>query len=465
VSVMRKTSTIGSLLVLAQLGCGCESLRTGAQPQQPGWIERPSYSLQVVYRTPLVASSRRRGEAYERGQVEIDAKHRRLFVGSSDRGLYCLNAQDGSVRWRFETMGNVQSAPLYDAATDTVYFGADDGALYKLDARNGELRYRFATNSEISQRPVVAQGRVYFTNANDTIVSLDAATGKMLWTQHRTPVSGMQILGDSGLLVWGSRVYVGFSDGMVVAFDANTGAERWQPIDLAAEAESNLGAIPQHFDVDTTPVPGSIDGSPVIYVASAEGGLFALDADSGTQVWHNPGVLSATQLLLWETHDAVRPNPTSESDAAGVSLTQATFGGAADPVPAPSGGRRLLIAATGSSGLWGIDASDGSMVWRSRLPDGGVAGPVPFADALLVSASQLGLYLVSPTNGRVIDGIHLTDGITALPAALGNHAYALTNWGVLMSIHASSPGADASAIDHAEQHTQLLGSSYSRGRW
>jgi outer membrane protein assembly factor BamB len=394
--------------------------------------------LNVVYRTPLVASSRRYGEAYERGQVEIDPKRYRLFVGSSDSGLYCVDARDGSVLWRFETMGPVQSAPLYDAETDSVYFGSADGALYKVDASNGELRYRFATNSEVSERPVLVQGRLYFVNANDTVIALAAATGKMLWNQHRSPASGMQIAGHSGLLVWGNRVYVGFSDGMIVAFDATTGVERWQPVDLAAEVESNFDLTAQHFDVDTTPVPGYIDGSPVVYVASAEAGLFALDADSGTQVWHNPGVLATTQLLLWEP---TKPSEHAVSDSAVSS-------------------RRLLIAATGSSGLWGLDPLDGSVVWRSRLPDGGVAGPAPFAGALLVSASQLGIYLVSPINGRVIDGFHLTEGVSSLPAVYGQHAFVLTNQGQLTAIHVATPTRDAIPVN-----SLLGGGSYSRGHW
>ncbi|MGC4063138.1 MAG: PQQ-binding-like beta-propeller repeat protein [Polyangiaceae bacterium] len=400
----------------------------------------------MLYRSPLVATDRRHGEAYERGQIEIDAKHRRLFVGSSDRGLYCLDARDGTPLWRFETVGDVQSAPLYDAETESLYFGSSDGALYKLDARNGELRYRFATNSEVAERPVLVKDRLYFVNANDTVIALDAATGKMLWNQHRTPVNGMQIAGHSGLLVWGSRVYVGFSDGMVVAFDATSGAERWQPVDLGAEAESNLGAIPQHFDVDTTPVPGFIDGSPVVYVASSEGGLFALDADTGTQVWQNPEVLGTSQLLLWDESARLRSAATGDSSKshqpAGETLVAGVSSNSASAFRS-----RLLIAATGSSGLWGIDPSDGSVVWRSRLPDGGVAGPVPVAGALMVSASQLGIYLVSPLNGKVIDGLHLAEGVSALPAALGSHAFVLTNQGQLTAIHVATPKGDDAPIE------------------
>jgi outer membrane protein assembly factor BamB len=425
---------------------GCESLRTGSQPHQPNWFERPSQSLHVIYRTSVLAASRRYGEAYERGQIEIDPVHRRVFVGSSDYGLYCLDARDGSQLWRFETVGNVQAAPLYDEKEDAVYFGSSDGALYKLDAGNGELRFRFATNSEVSERPVLSNGRLFVVNANDTVVALDAKTGKMLWNQHRTPVGGMQVSGHSGVLVWGNRIYVGFSDGMVVAFDATSGAERWQPVDLAAEAEQTLGTAPEHFDVDTTPVADNLDGNPVVYVASAQGGVYALDAESGTQVWHNPAVVGSTQLLLW--NESPRrdhgPQEAEDSESDGVRAVRT---------------RKLLIAATGTSGLWALEPNDGSVVWRSRLPDGGVAGPVPVAGALLVSASQLGLYLVSPLNGKVIDGIHVVEGVAALPRAHGNHAFVVTNSGDLIALHVAAPR------DIWDRGVSVFGSSYTRSHW
>ncbi|HEY5956073.1 MAG TPA: PQQ-binding-like beta-propeller repeat protein [Polyangiaceae bacterium] len=419
-----RSTVIAAACSLFAISLGCESLRTGAQPQQPTWFQRPSYSMHVVYRASVVAPSRRDGEAYQRGQVEIDAVHRRIFVGSSDHGLYCLDARDGSQLWRFETVGHVQSAPLYDPSDESVYFGSDDGALYKLDASNGELRYRFSTNAEVSERPVLAGNRLYLVNANDTVICIDPKLGKLLWNQHRSPVAGMQLSGHSGLLVWGNRVFVGFSDGMVVAYDSMTGAERWQPIDLAAEAEQTLGTAPEHFDVDTTPVADVVDGAPVVYVASAHGGLFALDAESGTQIWHTPSVIGTTQLLLWN-----EPRGNRAADSAAV---------AEDEAPA-SRAKKLLIAATGASGLWAIEPSDGAVVWRSRLPDGGVSGPVPVAGALLVSASQLGMYLVSPLNGRVIDGIHVVEGVSALPAARGNHAFVLTNSGDLLGLHVAAP--------------------------
>jgi outer membrane protein assembly factor BamB len=395
----------------------CESVRAGANPEVPSWVHRPSWSLGLSYSRTVVAESRREGEPYERGQPEIDPRGRRLFVGSSDRGLYAVRADDGSVIWRFETLGFVQCAPLYDPLENVVYFGSNDGALYKVSADNGRLHWRFASNAEISQRPVLDDGVLYAVNANDTVLALDPKTGNAIWTQHRTPAMGMEVAGYAGALVWRGKVYTGFSDGSVVAFDAKTGDERWQPVDLAAEAEQLLGDLPQYLDVDTTPVADTIAAGPVVFVGSYAGGLFALDADSGTQVWSNPGVGGVTELLLW------RQPPHAPRDGRGPDVP----------------GRRLLIAGTGTTGLWALDPETGQEVWRRALPRGGVSAPVPISGALLVSATQLGLFLVSPLDGRIIDGMHTGDGASMTPATFGNRAFLVTNGGNLLSLHVTSP--------------------------
>jgi outer membrane protein assembly factor BamB len=81
------------------------------------------------------------------------------------------------------------------------------------------------------------------------------------------------VAGYAGPLVTGDRVFADFSDGHVVAYDAFDGTERWQPVDLSAEAEQASGDIPRYLDVDTTPVLGTVGSGEVIFVASYAGGI------------------------------------------------------------------------------------------------------------------------------------------------------------------------------------------------
>jgi outer membrane protein assembly factor BamB len=413
----------------AALGClaalGCQALRVGANPEVPIWVNRASGSLSLSYSREVVAETRRRSEAFERGQPEIDWAGRRLFVGSSDNGLYAIRVEDGSTIWRFETLAFVQSEPLYDAAEDVVYFGSNDGALYKVAARDGKLLWRFATNAEVSKRPVRVGETLFVVNANDTVLALDRKTGELRWSQHHTPAAGMQVAGHAGPLVWRDKVYAAFSDGTVTAYDAASGVERWQPVDLAAEAEQTLGDVPKYLDADTTPVPAELEAGPVVFVGSYEGGVFALDAETGTPVWSNPAVAGVSELLLWQ--QAAHPRRS----------------GRGPERPA----RSLLIAGTGTTGLWALDPESGREVWRRTLPSGGVSAPVPMLGALMVSATRLGVFLLNPLDGRLMDGVHTGEGVSGTPAVYGRRAYVVTDGGRLLSFLASPPAIAGGAID------------------
>ena len=413
---MRNWLLLVCVAIPATSACEASFLTGGAQPEQPQWAHRPSGSMGVVYQVPLVAPIRQFGEPYQRGGVEVDKRGRRVFVGSSDNGLYALDAGSGRTLWRFETTGAVQSAPLYDPSDDSVYFGSNDGALYKVAAGNGQFIYRFETNSEVSERPVLQKDKLYFVNANDTVMAISPKTGKLLWSQHRTPAAGMEIAGYSGPLIWRDKVYLGYSDGVVMAYDADTGAERWQPVDLASEAEQVVGDVPKYLDVDTTPVAGTLESGPVVFVASIQGGVFALDAETGAQIWSNATASGVTHMMLW---------------------SQAAHVPESGPPALPA--RKILVAASGTTGLWGLDPENGSVLWRNRLPVGGVHSPQDFGGALLVTASQLGLFLVNPLDGRVIDGIHATDGISADAGVAGSRAFVLTNAGNLLALHLTRP--------------------------
>ena len=411
----RLVGAIGLAALAATLGC--ETLQASAHPELPLWVRHPGGALNVVLRRQITAEGRIGGEAYEHGRPEIDPVHHRVFVGSSDGGLYARRSDDGNAIWRFQTLGPVQSAPLYDPAEDVIYFGSNDGALYKVAARDGALRWRFMTNAEIARKPTLQNGIVYVVNANDTIVAIEAKTGKTRWTQHRTPAFGMEIAGYAGALVTPERVYVAFSDGHVAAYDPEDGAERWPLVDLSAEVEQIQGDLPRYFDVDTTPVYDKTGAGRVVYVASYAGGIFALDAQTGARVWLNDRAKGVNELVLWEQpahppRDGIGPMEPS---------------------------RKLLLATSGTTGLWAIATDDGRDVWRRPLPEGGASAPVAIAGALLVSTTRYGLFLLSPLDGGVIDGLDISNGLSMTPAVFGRRAFVMSNGGVLLGIAVEPP--------------------------
>lgn len=417
------TLVVGALVTGALGACATtETVNDHVNAEVPLWFHRPSGVMTVMTRRPLTAVARQVGEDYERGRAEIDPAHGRVFCGSSDHGLYALRAGDGTTIWRFETLSYVQSEPYYDAEMDAVYFGSHDGALYAVHASDGALMWRFTSGAEVTKKPVRDGEMLYAANGADQLFAVDRRTGQLKWQAHRTSALGMEVAGYAGPAYSNGKVYFAYSDGHVAAYDARDGSEKWSPVDLSAEAEQSAGGEAQRYlDVDTTPIIDEAPNGKVVYVASYAGGVYSLDAETGARVWVNEKAVGVTDLTLF-SEPAHAPNPHGPDT-----------GGPMVP------GRKVLLASSSTSGLWGLDVTTGRMLWRNPVPEGGITAPVPIAGAVMVGTTRYGLFLMSPINGRVIDGIEIGSGFAQTPAAYGTHGFILSNAGTFLGIHVQPP--------------------------
>lgn len=129
----------------------------------------------------------------------------RLFIGFNDSDkVMALDAQTGSPIWTFYAEAPVRMAPAgFDGH---VYFASDDGHLYCVDAEDGKLNWKFRGapgsqhaigNRRISSAwparggPVIRDGNVYFAAGiwpfmGTFIYSLDARSGEVRWVNDRT---------------------------------------------------------------------------------------------------------------------------------------------------------------------------------------------------------------------------------------------------------------------------------------
>ncbi|MFI5302319.1 MAG: PQQ-binding-like beta-propeller repeat protein, partial [Polyangiales bacterium] len=403
---------VAALAILA----GCSGIHGGTNPKAPLWEARPGWVIDVVFRRELTALSQVSAKAgVERGVPAIDPRHARVFVGSSDHGLYALRATDGSVLWRYQTAGSVMSEPLYDESRDLVYFGSDDDGLYAVHASNGELVFRYRTGAEVQRRPVIVardkRSILVFDNAADSIFAIDADTGAPVWKHQRNPALGLEVAGHAGVAYGNDRIYVAFSTGAVTAYDIDTGVERWPEINLAAPTTAG-DDVQKFLDVDTTPI---VRGDRV-FVANVGTGVYALDAQSGTSIWKRPEATAVSWLAQWN-----EPAHTDHDSGA--------------QVPEMS----LLLAGSGTTGLWALDPKSGEIRWRKSTPRGSLSYPVAIQGALLVTSSKLGLFLLEPRSGAVIDGLDPDSGFSGGAAAFGGKAYVLTNGGMLLGLEVAPP--------------------------
>jgi quinohemoprotein ethanol dehydrogenase len=132
--------------------------------------------------------------------------------------------------------------------------------------------------------PVTGDGKMFMTTGHSFITALDPETGKMLWeydakTRERAKTPLHMGWGNKGIAYWNNRVFLATTDGFVIALDADTGQEVWKVRQFEENEIRNAGGAPRVFDGKVIIGHGGADISPI------RGYVTAYDAMSGKQLW------------------------------------------------------------------------------------------------------------------------------------------------------------------------------------
>ncbi|MFT7485207.1 MAG: outer membrane protein assembly factor BamB [Candidatus Paceibacteria bacterium] len=126
--------------------------------------------------------------------------------------------------WTFEAEGAITSSPV--VADGRVYFGSDDAKLYCLDAESGESLWSYTTQDMLEAPPTVVDGTVYIGSNDFFFYAVDAVTGDLRWKYE----TGDKIMGGANYLQTekGLCIVVGSYDTSLYGFDAATGEKLWE---------------------------------------------------------------------------------------------------------------------------------------------------------------------------------------------------------------------------------------------
>lgn len=159
-------------------------------------------------------------------------------------------------------------------------------ALKQIDATNVERLapawiFPIAGSSRLQVTPVVVDGIMYVTNANECF-ALDAGTGRRLWHFHRPRTKGLA--GDAavginrGVAVAAGRVFLVTDHAHLLALDRFTGELLWDT--RMADWRENYGATSAPLAVGNLVISGTSGGDEGI-----RGFVAAFDQQTGTEVW------------------------------------------------------------------------------------------------------------------------------------------------------------------------------------
>src|SRR6185503_9733364 len=193
----------------------------------------------------------------------------RVYIGSGDGNVYCVDALTGILQWKFATGDIVHASPA--VVNSVVYIGSWDSYLYALDAETGQEKWSFKSGEDntihnqvgFQSSPAVADGVVYVGCRDAHVYAIDAATGKKKWDY---PTSKSWV--NATPAVRDGIVYAATSDSSrFFALDAKTGRLRF------------------NFDAKAYVFSSAALAGELAYIGDHNGKLYAVEAKTGKLAW------------------------------------------------------------------------------------------------------------------------------------------------------------------------------------
>jgi outer membrane protein assembly factor BamB/DNA-binding HxlR family transcriptional regulator len=235
----------------------------------------------------------------------------KAFTMTFGGDLYCFDLQDGRTLWSYSLGGYVMWAHLITVSDGKVYAGSRGSVLTAFDENTGILLWQFkpnVTSSIASKSPpefAVSNGKV-LVNADGFFV-LNAVTGTLLWdsTSH-SGVYQASAFADNRIFAAEMAGYPGYTQSLV-SLDADTGRQQWStPIgqdvgslvvadgrivlwDLYQNqtifcADETSGVLLWQFDVGSAVFQPTVSNGLVLFGAS-DGNFYAINGKDGSVRW------------------------------------------------------------------------------------------------------------------------------------------------------------------------------------
>ena len=335
-----------------------------------------------------------------------------------------------TLSWNYTTNGAVISSP--SIVDYRVYVGSQDQNLYCLDARSGSFIWNFSTNSPLKSSPAVVDSKVYVGPDDGNVYCLDAYNGSLIWEQSAGGIiqanfASAVILRSSPIVVNG-RVYVGSLDTNVYCLDANNGDISW--------TYKTEGYI--------TSSPAVADGA--VYVISQEpdsGALYKLNANDGSLIWKKA---IPYQLTFMGGTDMQASPTVGDGMVFASSNTQEYFGinaatGDVEWTYRDETALEFIVCSTvykdgllfliDKFSIVCVNATNGHTIWSTYLGEELYVSPSYADDKLYVVTDQRSVYVLNATNGDKLGYFSTSSNSWCAPSIYEGRVYVGNNdWNI-----------------------------------
>ncbi len=370
-----KKIAIGVTTALVALSfSGCKLLSKEAEKPLPA-IKDPG-AARVVWSSNLARGGVGFAPVLVNGQ---------LFAAAQDGSVTRIEASTGKLVYRINTGQRLIAGVGSDG--DSAVVVTRSGDVIALDGK-GAVRWSLPMRLDTNTPPAVGSGLVVLRAADNRVIALDLATGKLRWNFQRN-APALVLRQASGVAISTSTVVVGLAGGRLVGLAVSDGSVRWEAPVAQAKGSNDIERL---SDVVGTPL---IFGREVCAVA-VNGNLLCLDSNNGQILWSR--ALSSFSGLDIDARAAV----VSRDDGSVVAHNRSS----GEPLwtQAELKGRKLsapIIAGTGVAvgderGLVHIlSRAEGTALSRVAT-DGSaiVSQPVAAGNLLVVQTTAGGLYAI-----------------------------------------------------------------------
>jgi outer membrane protein assembly factor BamB len=159
-----------------------------------------------------------------------------------------------------------------------VFVGTEAAEVVALDQDSGAIVWAMPVSSEVLSAPKTNGDVVVVQTVDEKLIALEASNGEQRWT-YETTLPALTLRGSSSPVITNNgKVIAGFSNGTLVAVEADNGVWSWEERVAVPEGQYDIDRV---IDIDGQLL---LDGTRVL-ASSYQGNLMALDVNTGRIVW------------------------------------------------------------------------------------------------------------------------------------------------------------------------------------